>query len=85
MTREAIGFENGFNTEMCLDLISCLDAYTINNAYASYEENIKGSIREGKSADLIVVDRDLFNIHPKDIKNTVVETTFFNGKIVYSK
>ncbi len=85
MTREAIGFENGFNTDMCLDLLTCLNAYTINNAYASYEENIKGSIREGKAADLIVVDRDLFNIPPKEIKNTVVETTFFNGKIIYSK
>jgi predicted amidohydrolase YtcJ len=84
MTREAIGFENGFNTDMCLDLVTCLDAYTINNAFASYEENIKGSIREGKAADLIVVDRDLFEIQPKEIKNAVVETTFLNGKIVYS-
>jgi len=85
MTRKAIGFENGFNTDMFLDLKTCLKAYTINNAYASYEENIKGSIREGKQADLIVVDRDIFEIQPTEIKNAVVETTFFNGKIVYSK
>lgn len=85
MTRNAIGFENGFNSEMCLDLVTCLDAYTINNAYASYEENIKGSIREGKAADLIVVDRDLFNIQSEEIKNAEVEYTFLNGKIVYIK
>lgn len=85
MTRKSAGFENGFNTDMCLDLETCLKAYTINNAYASYEENIKGSIREGKQADLIVVDRDIFQISPDELKNAVVETTFINGKIIYSK
>lgn len=84
MTREAVGYTEGFNTDMCLDLVTCLEAYTINNAYASYEEDSKGSIREGKYADLIVVDRDIFSIAAKDIKNAVVETTFINGKIVYS-
>ena len=83
MTRNAIDYPNGFNTDLCLDLITCLEAYTINNAYASYEENIKGSIKEGKYADLIVLDRDLFNVDAKDIKNAAVETTFINGKIVY--
>lgn len=85
MTRKAVGFENGFNTDMCLDLDTCLKAYTINNAYASFEENIKGSMREGKQADLIIVDRDIFQINSEEIKNAVVETTFINGKIVYSK
>ncbi len=85
MTRKAKGFENGFNTEMCLDLDTCLKAYTISNAYASFEENIKGSIREGKQADLIVVDRDLFQISAEEIKNAVVESTFINGKIVYGR
>ena len=84
MTREAVGYTEGFNTDMCLDLVTCLESYTINNAYASYEEDSKGSIREGKYADLIVVDRDIFSITAKDIKNAVVETTFINGKIVYS-
>lgn len=84
ITRKAIGFENGFNTDMSLDLDTCLKAYTINNAYASFEENIKGSIREGKQADLIIVDRDIFAIPSEEIKNAVVETTFINGKIVYS-
>ena len=84
MTREAVGYPDGFNTGMCLDLVTCLEAYTINNACASYEENTKGSIREDKYADLIVVDRDIFSISAKDIKNAVVETTFINGRIVYS-
>lgn len=84
ITRNAIGYPEGFHTEMCLDLETCLKAYTINNAYASYDENSRGSIREGKKADLIIVDRDLFSITPEEIKNAAVETTFINGKIVYS-
>jgi len=83
LTREAIGFPEGFNTEMCLNLITCLESYTMNNAYASFEEYTKGSIREGKFADLIVIDRDIFSINAKEIKNAAVEITFINGNIVY--
>jgi predicted amidohydrolase YtcJ len=84
MTREAIGYPEGYNTEMCLDLVTCLEAYTINNAYASYEENKKGSIKTDKAADLIVLDRDIFKVDVKDIKNAVVESTFINGINVHS-
>jgi predicted amidohydrolase YtcJ len=84
MTREAVGYPEGFNTDMCLDLVTCLEAYTINNAYASYEEDTKGSIRDGKYADLIVLDRDIFSVGVKEIKNAVVESAFINGRNVYS-
>jgi predicted amidohydrolase YtcJ len=84
MTREAVGYPDGFNTDMCLDLVTCLEAYTINNAYASYEENTKGSIREEKYADIIVLDRDIFSIGVKEIKNAVVESAFINGINVYN-
>ncbi len=83
MTREANGFPEGFNREYSIDLINCLHAYTINNAYASYQEKEKGSIEVGKYADLIVVDRDLFSITPKEIKETKVLMTYLNGKRVY--
>ncbi len=85
MTRNAVGYPDGFNTEMCLSLDTCLKAYTIDNAFASYDENSRGSVREGKKADLIVLDTDIFSSSPEEIKNAAVETTFINGKIVYSK
>lgn len=85
MTRKANGFPEGFNKEYSLDILTCLEAYTINNAFASYSEKTSGSISEGKNADLIVLDRNLFDSAPDEIKNTVVETTFLNGKIVYEK
>jgi predicted amidohydrolase YtcJ len=83
MSREANGFPDGFNKELSIDLINCLKAYTINNAYASFEENEKGSLHTGKYADLIVVDRDIFNIPAKEIKETKVLQTYLNGKRIY--
>jgi len=82
MTREANGFSEGFNKEYSIDLVNCLNAYTINNAYASFQEKEKGSLEVGKCADLIVLDRDLFAISPKEIKNTKVLMTYLNGKRV---
>ncbi len=85
MTRKANGFPEGFRTEYALGLVTCLEAYTANNAYASYTEKTAGSVAVGKNADLIVLDRDLFVSTPEEIKNTVVETTFLNGKIVFGR
>jgi predicted amidohydrolase YtcJ len=83
MTREANGFPDGFNREYSIDLINCLNAYTINNAYASFQEKEKGSLEAGKYADLIVLDRDLFSVSPKEIKETKVLETYLNGKRIY--
>lgn len=83
MTREANGFPEGFNKELSIDLIDCLKAYTINNSYASFEEKEKGRIEQGKFADLIVVDRDIFSVSPKEIKETKIEMTYMNGKRKY--
>lgn len=53
--------------------------YTINNAYASFEENIKGSIEVGKLADLVVLSADILTC-PGEIKLIL---TLLNGRIVY--
>jgi predicted amidohydrolase YtcJ len=60
----------------------CLTGYTINNAYASGEEDRRGSIRIGKTADVIVTD-DLFQMTPAEVKDAKVEMTYMNGKRVY--
>jgi hypothetical protein len=46
-------------------------------------ESQTGSVSEGKFADLIVLDRNLFEIPPDDIAGTQVELTFFKGQLVY--
>jgi len=83
MTREARGFPEGFNKEYSIDLQGCLNAYTINNAYASFEEKEKGTLEPGKYADFIIPDRDIFKISPKEIKETKVLETYLDGKRVY--
>jgi predicted amidohydrolase YtcJ len=60
-----------------------LKIYTINGAYASFEENIKGSIEVGKLADLVVLGADPTQVDPMTIKDIPVERTIVGGKTVY--
>jgi predicted amidohydrolase YtcJ len=61
-----------------------LRMYTINNAYASFEESIKGSIEPGKLADLAILSDDLLECPVDQIKNIQSELTIVGGKIVYT-
>jgi len=56
---------------------------TINGAYASYEENLKGSIEAGKLADLVVLGRDVFKEDPSNIINIPIERTMVGGTWVW--
>ena len=57
--------------------------YTVNGAYLSFEEDIKGSLKPGMLADMIVVDRDILTCPEDDIKDTKVLRTILGGKTVY--
>ena len=58
--------------------------YTMGSAYMSFEDGIKGSIEEDKLADFIVLDRDIFEVDTKEIKDIKVLKTIIDGDIVYS-
>jgi predicted amidohydrolase YtcJ len=77
--RETIGCEQS------ISVMDALRLYTINAAYASFEENIKGSIEPGKLADMAVLDRDILKIPKEEIKDTKVEMTLVGGKIIQWK
>jgi hypothetical protein len=62
-----------------------LRIYTINNAFASFEESLKGSIEPGKLADMAILTDDYLSCPEDDIKNIEAFITITGGKIVYSK
>jgi hypothetical protein len=67
-----------------LSMDEALKAYTLEGAYASGEEDIKGSIAVGKLADFILLDKDLYNLNnDEEILKTRVIETYVDGKSVY--
>jgi len=65
--------------------IEAIRAYTIDGAYAAWEEDIKGSIEPGKLADLCVLDRDPLKVSREELKEIETLITIVGGKIVYEK
>jgi hypothetical protein len=66
-----------------MSLEDMIAAYTINGAYANFAEKETGSIEVGKKADMIVLDRNLFDIPETEIAATEVLMTLFEGKAIY--
>jgi predicted amidohydrolase YtcJ len=60
-----------------------IESFTFNGAYANFEENISGSLEAGKKADLVVLDRNLFEVPIKEIDKVKVLLTLVDGEIVY--
>ena len=66
-----------------IDVLNAIKAVTINAAYQYFEENEKGSIKEGKKADLILIDKNPLKIKKEEIKNIKILETMKNGKVLY--
>jgi len=66
-----------------LSVMEAIEFYTLGSAYASFEEEIKGSLKEGKLADIVVLSKDLFSIPEEEILNTEVVYTILGGKVIY--
>ena len=73
-----------FFPEQRLARLEALRSYTLNNAYAAFEEDQKGSITPGKLADLVVLSRDILSVPAEAILDTEVVYTIVGGRIVYS-
>ena len=72
-----------FYPEQKMTRMEALKSYTINGAYAAFEENIKGSLRKGKLADITVLSNDLLTCSDEEILNTKVLYTIVGGKVKY--
>ncbi len=75
----------GFNPEECMTMAQVLTGYTRNAARAYNSEAVTGTIEPGKYADIIAVDRNLFNIESQQILDSKVIFTMTGGRIVYQK
>lgn len=68
-----------------LTLAQALQAYTVNGAYASYDEQRKGFIKPGMLADIVVLSDDIFAIDRAKLDTVQVAYTIFDGKVVYPR
>lgn len=75
----------GWNRDEALTVEEAIWAYTMGGAYASHEEDRKGSITPGKLADLVVLSQDIFRGSPRRILEAKVDLTVFDGQIVYER
>jgi predicted amidohydrolase YtcJ len=73
----------GFCPSQKLTVAQAVEGYTIDAAYAGHLEKSEGSLETAKVADLIMVDRNIFEIDPRTINQTKVVLTIVGGKIVY--
>lgn len=77
--------EGGWTPAQRVSLEYALRAYTQGGAYASFEESQKGELAAGQWADVVILSADPFAMPTQDLHKLKVETTIFNGKVVYQK
>jgi predicted amidohydrolase YtcJ len=87
VTRRTLDGKNpdGWVPEQKITVEEALKAYTINAAYASFEEDLKGTLEPGKLADFVVLDRDITAIDPMEIWDMKVRQTWVGGKKVFER
>jgi predicted amidohydrolase YtcJ len=86
VTRKSISDKSGnaWLLEERLSVEEAVECYTLGSAYASFEEEIKGSLQVGKLADIVVLSKDIFTIPEEEILDTDVVYTILGGKVIYS-
>ncbi|MFC7395470.1 amidohydrolase [Scopulibacillus cellulosilyticus] len=67
----------------CISLAEALKDYTKSPAYGTFRENELGTLEAGKLADIVVLDRNLFEVRPEEILETKVKLTISDGQVVY--
>jgi hypothetical protein len=74
---------NGWLPEQKLTVDEAVRACTVGSAYAEFAEKVKGAITPGKLADLVMLDRDLYQINPSEIDKARVLLTVMDGQVVW--
>ena len=74
-----------FYPEQAMTRAEALASYTINNAYAAFEESHKGSLTPGKLADIVVLSQNVLSVDEEQIPNTEVDMTIVAGQVRYQR
>ena len=85
VTRRTLDDKNpgGWVPSQKISVEEALRAYTIDAAYAAFSEASLGSLEQGKQADLVVLERNLFEIPPEELNTVPIAATIVGGKVVY--
>ena len=73
----------GWFPEERISMAAAVEFYTLGSAYAEFAEDRKGSISEGKLADLVMLSKDIFSIPPREMLDTTAVLTMVGGRIVH--
>ena len=76
---------NVIGEDQKIGVYDALKAVTINAAYAYFEEDSKGSLKVGKRADLVILDKSPMAVAPMEIKDIRVMETIKDGKTIYKR
>jgi predicted amidohydrolase YtcJ len=74
-----------FYPDQRMSRLEALKSYTVNNAYAAFEEKLKGTLEPGKLADITVLSRDIMTIPEDEFLATDVVYTIVGGKIAFAR
>jgi predicted amidohydrolase YtcJ len=74
-----------FYPDQRLSRLEALQTYTINAAFAAFEEDLKGSLSVGKLADITVLSKDIMTIAEDELSSTEVVYTIVGGRVMYSR
>ena len=77
--------EGGWHSAERIPLKRAIDAFTSAPAYASFDEQRKGSLKAGMLADMVVLSKDVFSAPASELATTTVAVTIFDGRIVYRR
>jgi len=85
VTRQVPGSDTAFTAEETLSRRQALASYTVNNAYAAFEEHEKGTLTPGKLADVTVLSKNVLEVPADQIRETQVDYTILGGEVAYER
>lgn len=85
LTRTSINSNITFLREQALSIEEAINSFTSKGAYASFEENIKGVLKEGMLADFVVLNEDILSVDQSKIKDIEIIATYVGGKKVFER